>query len=39
MSGAALPLEIFYLSGALIMLSGVLMALAGKSAAARPGVR
>ena len=39
MIGAALPLEIFYLSGALIMLSGVLMALAGKSAAARPGVR
>jgi len=36
MIGAALPLEIFYLSGALIMLSGISMALAGKSAAARP---
>jgi MFS transporter, FSR family, fosmidomycin resistance protein len=37
MIGVSLPLEIFYLSGALIILAGVSMALAGKSAAARPG--
>ncbi len=39
MIGASLPLQIFYLSGALIMLSGISMLLAGKSAATRPGAR
>lgn len=35
--GASLPLELFYLSGALIILAGVSVVIAGRSAAARIG--